>query len=61
MISSIPAGIPAGFNATLLNNTDLCTFKTCPIVLAHVGYDPSLAGNVLFAAVFGLALVFRSV
>jgi len=56
-MSIIPAGVPLNFNATLLNNTDLCTLKTCPLVLAHVDYIPNLAGNVLYAAIFGLAII----
>ena len=56
-MSLIPAGLPADFNATLLNNTDLCTLKTCPLILANTNYVPTLGGNVLFAAIFGLALV----
>ena len=53
----IPAGLPPNFNATLVNNTDLRTLQTCPLVLAHVDYIPSLAGNVLYAAMFSLALI----
>ena len=56
-MSIIPAGVPANFNATLLNNTDLCTLQTCPLVLAHTNYIPSLGGNALYAAIFGLALI----
>ncbi|KAI1620323.1 putative RTA1 domain protein [Exophiala viscosa] len=52
----VPANLPAGFNVTLLNNTDLCTVQTCPLSLAHVGYAPNLAGNVFYIGVFGLAL-----
>lgn len=55
-MSIIPAGVPANFNATLLNNTDLCTFQTCPLALAHVNYVPNLGGNALYAAIFGLAM-----
>jgi hypothetical protein len=55
-MSYIPAGLPADFNSTLFNNTELCTLKTCPLVLAHVNYVPNLGGNVLFAVIFGLAL-----
>ncbi|RDW63446.1 sphingoid long-chain base transporter RSB1 [Coleophoma cylindrospora] len=34
-----------------------CTIGTCPIQYAEVQYVPSLAGNVLYAAIFGLFLV----
>ncbi|KAK4939458.1 phospholipid-translocating ATPase rsb1 [Elasticomyces elasticus] len=56
MALNVPPNLPANFNVTLLNNTDLCTFQTCPLSLAHVGYDPNLAGNVLYIAIFALAL-----
>lgn len=36
--------------------TELCTLQTCSIAQAQLTYDPSLAGNVLFAALFGLLL-----
>ncbi|KAK3297749.1 RTA1 like protein-domain-containing protein [Chaetomium fimeti] len=52
----------ATFNLTLLQNPRLCTSCTCPLELEglHLGvmsYFPSLAGNALFAAVFGLCLL----
>ncbi|KAH8695214.1 RTA1 domain protein [Talaromyces proteolyticus] len=52
------------FNQTLLNDTSLCTSCTCPLVLdgvqlSWVRYYPSLAGNVLFTAIFGLCLVLQ--
>lgn len=56
-MSLIPAGLPAGFNVTLLNDTNLCTLNTCPLILANFTYVPTLGGNVLFAAIFGLAFV----
>ncbi|KAL8709907.1 MAG: hypothetical protein Q9220_005357 [cf. Caloplaca sp. 1 TL-2023] len=48
-----------GFNQTLLNNTDLCTLKTCPLALANVDYVPSLAGNALYLAIFSLLLLIQ--
>ena len=50
------------FNFTLLQNPRLCTSCTCPLELDgyHFGvmeYFPSLAGNALFAAIFGLCLL----
>ena len=53
----VPAGLPAGFNMTLVNNTDLCTFQTCPLSLANFDYVPTLGGNVLYATIFGMALI----
>jgi len=49
----------ASFNTTLLNDTSLCTLQTCPLVLdgvplAHLSYLPSVAGNALYAGIFGL-------
>jgi hypothetical protein len=37
-----------------------CTLSTCPISLANVNYDPSLAGNALFLAIFALLLVIQA-
>lgn len=31
---------------------DNCTLSTCPISMGYVTYDPSLAGNVLYLAIF---------
>lgn len=36
--------------------TELCTLETCSITQAQLTYDPSLAGNVFFAALFALLL-----
>lgn len=49
----------ATFNQTLVENTDLCTLQTCPLELdgflfAEMDYIPTLAGNALYAAIFGL-------
>lgn len=44
-------------NATLINNNDLCTLTTCDLTLAQVDYLPSLPGNALFAAIFGICFV----
>ena len=48
-----------GFNATLLNNTDFCTLSTCPLSLANQDYVPTLAGNALYAAIFGILLLIQ--
>jgi hypothetical protein len=39
-----------------LNNADQCTLETCPLSYATVHYDPTLIGNALFLAIFGLLL-----
>ena len=48
-------------NLTTGNLTDFdvndCTLSTCPIAYAQVQYDPSLAGNALYLAIF-TALLF---
>ncbi|KAL8826713.1 MAG: hypothetical protein Q9170_007300 [Blastenia crenularia] len=49
----------SGFNQTLLNNTDLCTYQTCPISLGTVTYVPSLAGNAILLSVFSLLLILQ--
>ncbi len=36
--------------------TEECTLDTCSIIQAQLTYDPSLAGNVIFAVLFGLLL-----
>ncbi|KAL8726140.1 MAG: hypothetical protein Q9166_006897 [cf. Caloplaca sp. 2 TL-2023] len=57
--SAIDALIASGFNQTLLNNTDLCTTKTCPPELQQIDYIPSLPGNAFFLALFALILIFQ--
>ncbi|KAL2073396.1 hypothetical protein VTL71DRAFT_10720 [Oculimacula yallundae] len=44
-------------NATLLANPELCTFETCDLSLASFLYIPTLPGNAIFAAIFGIYLV----
>jgi hypothetical protein len=45
-------------NATLQANPDtLCTIATCDLSLAHLTYLPSLGGNALYAALFGIFMV----
>jgi hypothetical protein len=44
-------------NASLIENNDLCTLSLCDLTLAHVDYLPSLPGNALFAALFGICLI----
>lgn len=40
-----------------LQNTVNCTLETCPLSCAQVDYLPTLAGNALYAAAFGLLLI----
>lgn len=51
--------IAQGFNLTLLNDTDLCTLKTCPLSLANVDYLPNLGGNAFYLALFSLLLILQ--
>jgi hypothetical protein len=53
-----PTSLP-GVNPELLANPELCTLDTCPLILAHVQYDPNLAGNVLYLAIFSIVLAFQ--
>ncbi|KAK3387644.1 RTA1 like protein-domain-containing protein [Podospora didyma] len=66
---SCETGIPdwsnvtfATFNQTLLMFPRLCTACTCPLTiegwfLGYMAYFPSLAGNAVFAAIFGVFLL----
>lgn len=50
------------FNQTLLLNPQLCNSCICPLeldgyIIGYMSYFPSLAGNAVFAAVFGLCLL----
>lgn len=49
--------VNATTNATLIEDPNLCTLDTCPLDLANIDYVPSLAGNLIFIAVFGLVLI----
>jgi hypothetical protein len=44
-------------NATLLENPELCTLQTCDLSMASFLYIPTLAGNALYTAIFGVFLV----
>lgn len=46
-------------NATLVADPDLCTIDTCPMSMANMDYVPSLAGNLIFIAIFVLVLVMQ--
>lgn len=41
-------------NSTLLANPNLCTLQTCDLSMASFLYIPNLAGNALYAAIFGI-------
>lgn len=55
-LTSISGGIPRG-NVTLLEDPDLCTLQTCDLTLGQLDYIPNLAGNTLYAALFGLFII----
>lgn len=38
-------------------NPDDCTLQTCPLSAAYIEYQPNLAGNIFFIAVFAMLLV----
>ena len=50
-LGNLTAGNPTNFTI------DDCTLSLCPIIYAQVHYDPSLAGNALYLAIFGLLLI----
>ena len=49
----------ASFNQTLWDDPGLCTVETCPLDWATIRYVPSLAGNVLYLAIFAIILLFQ--
>ena len=47
-----------GYGITFLKNHDnLCNITLCNLTLAHFDYVPSLGGNVLYAAIFGIYII----
>lgn len=45
-------------NITILENHDsLCNSTLCDLTLAHFDYVPSLGGNALYAAIFGIYII----
>jgi hypothetical protein len=54
--STGPGGEGIG-NETLLLNPDLCTLQTCDLSMASFDYIPSLGGNAIFAAIFGVLII----
>lgn len=56
LTSSTGFGTGTG-NKTLLEFPDLCTLQTCDLTLANFIYIPTLAGNAIVTAVFGLCVI----
>lgn len=46
-------------NATLLTNPHLCTLQTCDLSLASFLYLPTVAGNAIYAGIFGLYVLIQ--
>lgn len=44
-------------NITLLLYPYLCTLQTCDLSMSSFDYIPSLGGNAVFAAIFGILLI----
>lgn len=44
-------------NITLLLDPNLCTLETCSLSLSSFNYIPSLGGNAVFAAIFGVCIL----
>jgi hypothetical protein len=44
-------------NITLFLDPNLCNVNVCDLSLAHFNYVPNLAGNALFAAIFGIYII----
>jgi hypothetical protein len=45
---------PPGISPELWENPKLCTLDTCPLSMAQVHYRPSVAGNTIYLALFGI-------
>ena len=44
-------------NLTLLLNPELCTLETCDLSMASFDYLPTVPGNAIYAAIFGVYVV----
>ncbi|KUJ18266.1 RTA1-domain-containing protein [Mollisia scopiformis] len=44
-------------NATLLANPELCTLQTCDLSMASFLYLPTVPGNAIYAAIFGIYVI----
>jgi hypothetical protein len=56
-MSATTSSIPSWVAPSLAAHPDSCTLQTCPLSLAHLSYLPTLPGNALYAAIFGLCLI----
>lgn len=52
-----PNGTVGGANKTLANFPQYCTLETCDLTLASFLYVPTLPGNALYAAIFGVLII----
>ena len=51
-------GLGTGYgNATLLADPSLCTLQTCDLSMASFLYLPTVAGNALYAGIFGAYII----
>lgn len=41
----------------IMSNTDDCTLQTCPLSDAYIQYQPNMAGNVFYLALFAILLI----
>lgn len=55
-LTSIHNGTCYGNLTLCVNHDKLCTISTCDLTLAHFNYLPSLPGNALYAALFGICI-----
>lgn len=44
-------------NATFLADPSLCTLQTCDLSMASFLYLPTVAGNALYAGIFGVMFI----
>lgn len=40
-----------------MSNPDDCSLQTCPLSAGYIEYQPNVAGNIIFLAVFAILLV----
>ncbi|CAG7978594.1 unnamed protein product [Penicillium nalgiovense] len=40
-----------------MSNTDDCTLQTCPLSAAYIQYQPNMAGNIFYLALFAIILI----
>lgn len=41
----------------IMSNTDDCTLQTCPLSAAYIQYQPNMAGNIFYLALFAIILI----